>query len=257
MPFLFTKLSSPSSLSLSCHLRDSDALMIFRAISWTSLQYFCIFPVLGSPELDPALQLWPHQCCPEGRDQPPGLLATLLVMQPKVPLTIFAARASCCNEGHIAGWWSAAHTWEPPDPSGPPGSTSWSTSSLYWYLGWSSLVTRLCNLFILRCMSFLPAHFSSLSRSLWMASQPFWCICYSSQFCLICKVVFCPIILIINEEVTRCWPPTLSPCVLETCPQRDLLPLTTTLWTWSDSFRSTSLSFYITYWRYLWGSSRK
>lgn len=33
-----------------------------------SLQYVHIFLVLGSPKLDPALQMWPHKCCVDGNN---------------------------------------------------------------------------------------------------------------------------------------------------------------------------------------------
>ena len=39
--------------------------------SLDSLQYVHLSPVLGTPALDPALQLWPHQCGVEGKDHLP------------------------------------------------------------------------------------------------------------------------------------------------------------------------------------------
>lgn len=243
MPFLFTRLSSPCSLSLSSHLRNSDALMISRAISWTSLQCVSIFPVLGSPELDPELQLWPHQCWPEGKDHP---------LWPAGYILHHAAQGATdhlCSKGQLLQWrWHcwlgisssyirtsrpfSAHTSEPPGPSEPSGWSSWSTPSLYWCSG--LILYSYTSQFL-----FIEVHEIPTCPFLQAVKVPldghttFWCIFHSSQICLIFKVVICPIIPIINEEVTRYWPPTLSPCVLGTCPQLDLLPLTTTLWTWS------------------------
>ena len=44
-------------------LRDSESLRLSDSDSRVGLsQYVRVSPVLGSPELDPALQVWPHQC---------------------------------------------------------------------------------------------------------------------------------------------------------------------------------------------------
>jgi len=64
-----------------------------------SLQYVHDALVLGTPGLDPALQVWPHQCWAEGKD----LLPALLLMQPWY-------RWPPIPQGHIAGSWSARST---------------------------------------------------------------------------------------------------------------------------------------------------
>lgn len=50
-----------------------------------SLQYIRNFPVLGSPKLDIVFQMPSHQCQTEGRISSLALLASPLLMQPKMP----------------------------------------------------------------------------------------------------------------------------------------------------------------------------
>lgn len=47
-----------------------------------SLQYFHVFVELGRPEVNKALEMWPHHAIVEGEDQRPGPLATLLPVHP-------------------------------------------------------------------------------------------------------------------------------------------------------------------------------
>jgi len=59
LSLLFSRLNSPSSLSLSSYV---SPLIILVALCW-ALQYVMSMSfVLGNPELDPARQVRPYQC---------------------------------------------------------------------------------------------------------------------------------------------------------------------------------------------------
>lgn len=53
-----SKLNSPRLLSLSSYGRCSHPFINLI----DSLKYVCVPPGLGNSELDPAMQMWPHQC---------------------------------------------------------------------------------------------------------------------------------------------------------------------------------------------------
>lgn len=62
-------------LSASLHTRDAPAFHHFCDPSLDSRQYIHVSFILGSPDQDPALQTWPHQCLEEDKDLlpwPPG-----------------------------------------------------------------------------------------------------------------------------------------------------------------------------------------
>lgn len=62
-------------LSASLHTRDAPAFHHFCDPSLDSRQYNHVSFILGSPDQDPALQTWPHQCLEENKDLlpwPPG-----------------------------------------------------------------------------------------------------------------------------------------------------------------------------------------
>lgn len=92
--FLFFRLISHSSLSLSSHIRFSKPLDIFMALSWTHSS-MSVSLVVGSPALGIAL----HICLARG-EQREGitsldLLVTFCLIQPRRHLTSFAARVHC------------------------------------------------------------------------------------------------------------------------------------------------------------------
>lgn len=67
-------------------------------------------------------------------------------------------------------------------------------------------VQEFCIFFFLNSMRFLPSHFCSLLKLLWMAAQLSRVSDTSSQFPIICKltkVVPCPSFLVIKEEVKQ------------------------------------------------------
>lgn len=73
LSLLFSKLNSPSSLDLSSKERCSsrrrdDPQIIFVTLPWSLLSMSFL---LESPALDPALQVWLHQCCVEQKDHLP------------------------------------------------------------------------------------------------------------------------------------------------------------------------------------------
>lgn len=61
-----------------------------------SSQYVWVCLALGSPELDPVLQVQPHQCRVEGKDSSLSLLGILGLIQPRMPSAFLVTR-------HVAG----------------------------------------------------------------------------------------------------------------------------------------------------------
>lgn len=69
----------------------------YRDDPWLdSLQCVRVPLLLRSPELDPGLQMWPHQCCTGGRVTSFELPAKCWPVEPKLLLTFFGTRAHCC-----------------------------------------------------------------------------------------------------------------------------------------------------------------
>jgi len=68
LSILFSRLSSPSFLSLSIYERVSS---YHHGLLLNSFQYVHVSLVLESPELDTVLQMGPHQCSVEGKDHLP------------------------------------------------------------------------------------------------------------------------------------------------------------------------------------------
>lgn len=56
-----------------------------------------LFLVLESPELDVAFQVWPYQCCVEGKDHLFWPSGNSLLPWPRMVLGLTAARAHCCS----------------------------------------------------------------------------------------------------------------------------------------------------------------
>ena len=59
-----------------------DGFWIYPRMDTSQILWVHVCLVLGSPELDPALQVWPHQCWAGGKDHLPRP-ATVLLMQPR------------------------------------------------------------------------------------------------------------------------------------------------------------------------------
>lgn len=68
------------------HMRDASLLHHLCGHVLDSLKYVHVPCVLGNPELDTVLQKWPHHGGAEGRITLLNLLATLLLMQPRMLL---------------------------------------------------------------------------------------------------------------------------------------------------------------------------
>ena len=94
------------------------------------LQYVCIALVLGSAELDTALEMLFTSARQRGRITFLHLLAILLLMQPRIPLAFFTARAH--------GWFmfSLVST-RTPRASSVKLLSSWFVPSLHWCSGFS------------------------------------------------------------------------------------------------------------------------
>jgi len=74
---LFSRLTSPSSLSHSSQERCSSPFITLVALHRTGSR-MSVSLILRSPALDPALQVWPHQCRVEGKNPlPQGSCRTL------------------------------------------------------------------------------------------------------------------------------------------------------------------------------------
>ena len=158
---LFSRLNGPSSFSLSLYVRCCSPLSHPYGPSLGSLLEVRIFLVSRSPELDQALQM----CLTspeERRIISLYLLATLLLMQPRMLLVLHAARVHCglqlgARQDQQVFLCQAA--FQPVSPS------------TYGYMGLFLPRCRTCHFPLLMLTSCLPACFSSLSRSLWMAAQ--------------------------------------------------------------------------------------
>ena len=146
---LFSKLSKPSSLSLSSEGQFSSSLIIFVALLWTLSNS----STSGAQDLDVVLQMGPHEGRVQ-RDNPPWPLLFSWSPGYHWPSEL---------QEHTAGSCSVFL----PGP-GPPGSSL----SLYMHLGLLLLKCNTLHFALLNLMRFTWAPLSSLLRSLWMASLP-------------------------------------------------------------------------------------
>lgn len=156
--------SEESQLFCSLPMRDVQSLYHLCAPSLNCLKFFFVCPMLMSPELDRALQVWPHQCRVEWQDPSFNLQAALFPVQPRTSWAFSAARAhlllvfkpvfsrtpgpflpSCFPAG-----WPPAHTgvWGCTSPGAGLGTFCWASWSSCWGpSGWQ------CN--PLKCQSFI------------------------------------------------------------------------------------------------------
>lgn len=83
-PLLQSQFSQPFLIGEVVHSHDH--------LGGHLLDFFQISVVLGSPELDTVLQIWPHHCWGEGKDQFFFHASNKFLMQPRIPLPFFLAR---------------------------------------------------------------------------------------------------------------------------------------------------------------------
>ena len=162
---LFSRLNSPSSLSLPSQERCSSPLIIFMVLLW--------------PHSDRSMSVlcWGLQSCMQdsrwgltraeqrGRIPCLNLLATLPLMQPRVQLAFWAAGT------HYWLMSSFLSTGTPKFFSSGLLSVL-SSPSLCWCWGLPWARSRALPFALLNLTRFARAHSSSLSRSRWMASLP-------------------------------------------------------------------------------------
>lgn len=159
------------------------------------------------------LQVWPHQCWIKGKGNfPPAAGNTPNAAQGIISL--------CHIAGPFSAWSHQGLFWKKCFPAGQPPI----------YTGaWGCHQVRTYCFPLLNGVRFLPLHFFSLLRLLWMAAQ-------RSQFCVISRLVegiLWPITQIIKEDVnqgqTLHWPLQYT---ASTGSQLDFEPLITTLLAW-------------------------
>ena len=161
-----------------------------------SLQYVYVCLILGSLEMDTALQVWPHLSAEQrGSIDSFCLLALFLLMQPRMLLTFFTVRAHC---------WLMFGLVSMKTFSAKLLSNSL-VARLWWCIGFYS--TPGTGLLILLCWtlwcSCQPIFLQPVKVPL-DSSMTLWLISHSSPFCVICKLAqgaLCPIVQVINEEV--------------------------------------------------------
>jgi len=132
--------------------------------------------VLGSPEMDTVLQLWPHQCLVEGKDHLPQSAGNTLSNAAQDTVKLFlppghiAASCSMCYPSGIPGplLKSCLPSSQPPEYTGAASTTP---QHVLWRLFLTGCRTSYFP--VLNSMRFLSAVCSRLLRSLWMAEKPF------------------------------------------------------------------------------------
>ena len=155
----FSRLNSPSALSLSSYDRCSSPLINSPAFHWTSSSM--------SMSLSCRAQnwTWNSRCVlpdrQRGRITSPDVLAMLCLFQPRRLLAAVAKRARC---------WLMVSLSAVAFPTRL--LSSWLSLSLHWCLVLFLPGTGLCFLLFSFLMLSL-AHFSSLLRPLWVPAQPF------------------------------------------------------------------------------------
>ncbi|KAK4832076.1 hypothetical protein QYF61_020632 [Mycteria americana] len=188
---LFSRLNNPSSLSLSSQERCSISLIIFVALLWTCSNRSMSFLCRG---LQSWTQYWRWGLTRVGcRDRITSLdlLATLLLMQPRIWLAFWAASTHC----QLMSSFSSTST---------PKSSSAGLLSI----PSSPSLCRTLHLALLNLMRFTRARFSSLSRSLWMASHPSRHVNCTTQLGVICKLAEAaldPTVYVTDEDIKQHW----------------------------------------------------
>lgn len=159
-------------IRLSSYSWCSSPFIASVVLCWTFASK-SICPAVGSPELDSALKTWPHQCCVEGKDHLPQPVDNYLCNAAQDTDGLFLL------QGCIAGLWSAYFL-----PQCTLQSCKRQSSpSIYLCLELFFPICTTWHCLLFNFMHILSAHFSSLSRILWMAVRSSG-ISRSSQFCL-------------------------------------------------------------------------
>ena len=161
---LYSRLHSPSCPSLPSYIKYSIPLSILVALCWTcfssSLHLSCWGDQHQHSTPDVSQQCWVEvkDHLPQPGDNPS-------------PASQDAAGLLWCRGALVAiGGQFTVH--QNPQVLSAQLLWSWSAPSVYWYAGLFFLRCRSSHFPLLNFMRFLPAHFSSLPRSLWMAAQP-------------------------------------------------------------------------------------
>ena len=92
---LLSRLNKPSSLSLSSQERCSSHLLILVALRWTLSSSSSSFLKWGAQNWTQCSRWGLTRAVQRGRRTSLNLLATLLLMHPRIPLAFLAARAHC------------------------------------------------------------------------------------------------------------------------------------------------------------------
>lgn len=159
------------------------------------LQKVHIFLILGSPEVDMVLQIWPLNI--EKTITCLSLLAMLFLTQARTLSAFFALKAHC---------WLMFNLFSTRTPK------SHSAELLFSHLAPSR--TQHCP--FLNTMIFLSVQLARQSRSTWMAAQPlgiqYWVVT-PQHFCGVCKFVevdLCPITRLLTKRLNSTGP-SISP----------------------------------------------
>ena len=143
-----------------------------------SLQYLHISFVLGSPEMNTVLQVWPHQFWAEGKDH---LLITFPLMQSRIPFACFEARVCC---------WPMVLLLSTRTPWSFSAKllSSWVTLSKYWCMELFLPRCRTLKFSLLHFIRFLPAHFSNMLRPTGWHQNP---LVYQPLLPVLCRQQTC------------------------------------------------------------------
>lgn len=216
---LFTRLNSPSSLSLlECEMLQSLNHLCGPLLD--SLHYVHPSFLLGRQKLDTAVQAWPHLCWADRRNHhswPAGNTSAQAAQE--LVLT---------HSKGIFGWSSMFNC--------QVLSCKAAFQHVLVYVVIPSQVQDLV-LSVVNLMRFLSAHFTSLPKSYRMAAQPPGLSAPSST-CVISRLpegALCTTSDVINggveQYLLRYWPPGST----DTSSNQDVVPLIATLWAWPFS----------------------
>ena len=202
-----SRLQSPGSPSLSSYARCPKSLITSVDFCWT-LQYTCVSLILGSPALDPALQVCLTRTEQRGQS-PPSICWRQQLPLPQGLIT-----------GSGSTWWGS--TWCPPGQQqvGP---------SLSWCLGLFLARGRTWHHPFAEHHEVPPSPRPQPAEVPLDGSMTLWCVSQSSQLPIICKLserVLYPSGQAVDEGVGQCWPlgPSISSQSMEVMENNRLQP---------------------------------
>lgn len=158
------QLAQPSLVGQIC-----SPLMTSVILRWTYCQHVHVCLVLGSPALDTALQRWLLQCWAEWKDHLPRSAGS------SSQCSLGPLGCLCCRGLLLAHVQLAVCQWVLLCKAALSPSMSWCWG---WLLPWC----RALHLVLLNLVRFPSAHFSSLSRCVWMA-EVLSAILYNLKVC--------------------------------------------------------------------------